>query len=117
MDNFKRFVSNYKNQLFFSLAAILSALGVYVGFVTVDRYKTIVNGILGATVLYLLYEKFLSPKRSSGEPTGIQVELPQDLKKLIYAFIGTIVGFWAAAQVVNLIFYVINILLGLVKAL
>jgi hypothetical protein len=117
LDKLKRFISLYKNQLYFSLVAIVGTLGVYVGSMTVDRYKTIVNGTLGSTVLYLLYEKFLSPRRSGDEPGGIQIELPQDLKKLFYAFFAAIVGFWAGAQVVNLVFYIVSILLRLVGAI
>ena len=109
MDKFRRFISAYKHQLYFSLFAIFAALGVYIGFITVDRYKTIVNGTLGITVLYLLYEKFLSRRRSNNEPTGIQVRLPQDLKYLIHALIGAIIVFWAGAQLVQLVYYVISI--------
>ena len=72
MNKDKRFILDHKNQIYFSLVAIIGTLGVHVGFITVDRYKTIINGTLGVTVLYLLSEKFLSPRKSNDEPTGIQ---------------------------------------------
>ncbi|SRR6266498_55236 len=110
MDKFKKSILRYKNQLYFSLAAIVIALGVFIGFITVDRYKTIVNATLGGTVLYLLYDKFLSPKSIDHQHTksGVEVELPHDLKYFIYGLISTIIAFWAGVQVIHLIWYLIN---------
>ncbi len=42
----------FKSLFFFSIIAVFGGLGVYVGYMTVDRYKTIVNATLGLTVLY-----------------------------------------------------------------
>ena len=100
----------HKNQLFFSVAAIIVAIAVYVGFVTVDRYTPIVHGALGITVLYLLYDKFWSPRRTDNQQVGaeIQFELPRDLKYLIYAFVVTLIGFWAGVQVIHLVWYLVN---------
>jgi hypothetical protein len=111
LDKFRRFLLRFKNQFFFFLVAVLVALGAYIGFITVDRYKMVVDATLGITVLYLLYEKFLSPQRNSDESTGIQVKLPQDLKYLIYACTFTIIGFWAGVQVIHLIRYLVNSLI------
>ena len=108
MNKFNRFIFRFKNQLFFSLVAIFAALGVYVGYVTVDRYKTIVNATLGFTIL-LLYPKFLSPRKTVNQPDGIQLEFPKDLKYLIYAFIKAIIMFWAGIQVLHLVWYLIDI--------
>ena len=116
MEKFNSFISTYKNQIYFSLAVILMALGVYIGFKTVDQFQIIVNAALGITVLYLLYDKFFSHGRINNQLADNQVKLPQDLKKLVYAFIGTIIGFWATAQVVRLVYYLINILMGLFDA-
>lgn len=58
MDKYKDFISRYKKYLFFSLVAIFSGFGVYIGYITVDSQKVMVNASLGLTVLYLLYKKY-----------------------------------------------------------
>jgi hypothetical protein len=103
-------MSAYKSQLFFSVAAIVVAIAVYVGFITVDRYAPIVRGTLGITVLYLLYDKFWPPRRTDNQQTGaeIQFELARDLKYLIYAFVITLIGFWAGVQMIHLVWYLVK---------
>ena len=79
-----QYFSRSKNQIFFSLVALLSLVGVYVGFITVDRYENIVHGVLGFTLLYLLYFVFKSRKRMITEPREVYLEFPRGLKYLIF---------------------------------
>jgi len=81
--------------------------GVYVAYITVDRYENIVHGVLGFTILYLLYLVFLSPRRIINEPIEIDLEFPRDLKHLIFGFFLTIIIFWAGAQIIHLVWYLI----------
>jgi hypothetical protein len=102
MDKYKDFISRYKRHLFFSLVAIFSGFGVYIGYITVDTQKVMVNASLGLTVLYLLYQKIFSPSGNLNRPVGVKIELPKDFIYLIYAFVWAILIFWSGVQVLHL---------------
>lgn len=111
MNKFKEFVMHFKNPIFFSLLVIIGILGVYVGYVTVDRYQVIVSGVLGLSTLYLLYLDYLSPQKNGNKRVGIGIEFPKDLRYLGYGFFLVIIMFWAMIQVVHVFWY----LMGLIK--
>jgi len=102
LDKLKRFISVYKIQVFDFLVAGSIALGIYVGFLTVDRYPNVVNAALGISVIYLLIQKALPHKKLADEPEGIHVEFPRDLKYMVYALVSTILTFWSGVQVLHL---------------
>jgi hypothetical protein len=91
-----------KKIFFISIIAIFGALGVYIGYMTVDKYKTIVNASLGLTVIFLLYINFLSPKEGAKFPIKEAFEFPKDIKYLVYALVLAIIMFWAGVQVLHL---------------
>lgn len=92
----------FKKLFFLSIIAFFGGLGVYVGYLTVDRHETFVNATLGLTVLWLLYVKFQSPKEITKYPLKENFEFPKDLRYLAYAFILAIIMFWAGVQVLHL---------------
>lgn len=102
MDKLKRFIAVYKIQVFDFLILVSVAPGIYVGFITVDRYPNVVNAALGISVVYLLIQKALPHKKLADEPEGIHVEFPRDLKYMGYAFVSTILMFWSGVQVLHL---------------
>lgn len=101
MNKIREFIVRYKNLIFFSLLGASCTFGVYVGYITVDRYQVIVSGVLGLSTLYLLNLEFLSSKRISNKRSGIRIELPKDLIYLVYGFFLTIIMFWAMIQVIH----------------
>ncbi len=111
MNKFKEFVMRFKNPIFFSLLAVIGIFGVYVGYVTVDRYQVIVSGVLGLSTLYLLYLDYLSSQKNFNKHVGIRIEFPKDLRYLGYGFFLVIIMFWAMIQVVHAFWY----LMGLFK--
>ena len=108
MDKFKRSILAYENQLFLSLITVFGIFGVYIGYITADQYKTIVDAVLGFTVLYLLQQRILSPSKNVNQLGEIKFEFSKDLKYLIYAFVLGIIMFWAGVQVIHLIWYLKN---------
>jgi hypothetical protein len=109
LNKIREFISHFKIQIFFTLVATACALGVYAAFVTVDQYEIVVDATLGFTVLYLLLLKFLTIQRASNEPTGIKLEFPKDLKYIFFGFFITMIALWASIQVLNLIWYLMDI--------
>jgi hypothetical protein len=100
----------YKNQIFFITVGAIGVLGVYVAYMTVDRYETIVNAALGIAVLYLLHLRFLLLTRSGKEPNSIRLEFPKDLRYLVYGFVLAVIMFWAGVRVLEVVWHFIRVL-------
>lgn len=110
MKKIVEYVICYKKFIFFLLLGISCVFGLYIGYMSVDRYQTIVSGVLGLSTLYLLHLEFLSPKRNANNRgAGINIELPKDLIYLIYGFFLAIILFWAMIQIVNAFWYILRL--------
>ena len=106
MYKLREFIFRFKNQIFFTLMAVVISLGAYIGYWTVDRYAVFARGVLGCTVLYFIYRQY---KEATEEPTGLQVDLKKDLRFLPGLFLISIIGMWATIQVVQMVLYLINL--------
>jgi hypothetical protein len=100
----------FRNKLFFAFVALFCAVGVYIAYVMVDQYESIVDGVLGIVVLYFVYLVFVSPKRIIKESVEIHLEFPRDFKYPVFGLFFTIIMFWAGVQIIDLIWYLIRIL-------
>jgi Ca2+/Na+ antiporter len=105
LNTINRYISKFRNQIFFLFVAIISAFGAYIAYRTVDRYESLVNGVLGSAVLYSLYIIFLSPRRIIKEPVEVRLEFPKDLRLLVLGFFLAIVAFWAGIRIIDLAWY------------
>lgn len=108
LDQLKRFIFHFKNQIFLGIEIVIVILGIYVAYVTVYRYEIIVRATLGLTVHYLLYRAYMLPKRIDNKPIGIQVDFPRDIKLFVIDFFAIVVMIWAGVQVLDMIRYFIN---------
>jgi hypothetical protein len=107
MNIVKKFMLRYKNQIFYSLAMVICALGAYIANLIEDQNRVLAHGIVGGTVLYLIYLVFLSPKRIINDLLETPPEYPEDIKYLFFGFFITMVMFWAAGQIIDLVRYLL----------
>ncbi len=86
----------------------MCAFGAYVAYIIEDRHKVVVNGVLSSAVLYLIYLAFLSPRKIISESIEVKLEFPKDIKYLVIGFFATMIMFWAAGQILDLIWYLLS---------
>ena len=96
-----------KNRNLSLLIVISCALGLYIAYKTVNQYDIYVRAILGVALILLLVAD-LSPKTRVEEPDEIELELPKDLRILVYPFVLTVLVFWALVQVIKLIYFLFS---------
>ncbi|MEW6085797.1 MAG: hypothetical protein AB1607_14485 [Chloroflexota bacterium] len=96
-----KYILQHKNQIFYSFAAIVCALGAYLAWIMVDKYEYAVDGILGFVALYLLYLILLSPKRIINDFAERELDFPKDFKLLAFGFFLTIIIYWAGIQIID----------------
>lgn len=94
--------------ILYVMVAGISALGVYIGLETVDRYEVIVRAVLGITVLYSFYRYYMHPKKMSDAPVETRIGISDYPKYLMIVFVVSTIGLWASIQVLPLIGYLMN---------
>jgi hypothetical protein len=112
MNAIYKYLIQFKTPIFYSLGIIICAFGAYFASVTVDKYKYIVDGVLGFTNLFLVYLVFLSPKRIISSSTNKDLRLPKDLQLLPFGFFMTVIIYWAGIQLIDLFWYLRHIILN-----
>lgn len=109
MDKIKRFVNDYRYQIFLITEIALLLLGAYIAYLTVYRFEVFVRAVLGLTILYLIHLEYAVFKRLKNESFGVKFELPKDLRYFIMDFFVIIIFVWAGVQVLDLIRYLIRL--------
>jgi hypothetical protein len=111
MNIIKKYVLQYRNQIFVLLVVIACLLGVYLANIVEDRLGLVANGILSLTVLYLMYLVFLSPQRiiiTPSEISKIRFEFLVVIKYLVFGFFWTMIMFWASGHILNLMTHLLS---------
>ncbi len=88
-----------RNAIYFTGIAVVGIAGVYVAYMTVDRYVLWVRAILGCAVLYLFLKEYVLPASEPESEKGIHVQFPRDLKSFPLSFLDAILLTWAGSQV------------------
>ena len=102
MNKFKEYMLKFTSRFFFLFGLISSATGIYIANIVAGQFKSVPDGVLGLTVIYLLYLVFLSPRRIIWESNEGDTKFPEDLKLLPYAFFFGMILFWSGDKVVVL---------------
>jgi len=93
----------HRNEVFYTIGAILIALGAYAAYVIEVRYKILANGILGIVVPYLVYLAFLSPKNMPDRLSELEdLEFPRGLIYWFYGFFWTMIMYWGVSLTLDL---------------
>lgn len=79
-----------------------SVLGVFVGLKTYRNYGTIINGILGLVMFYLLYKVFLSPRLDRSKNDDFVFAYPK-FQYLIFTFFWTVIIYWSYREISTMV--------------
>ena len=84
----------------FILLIAFVLLGIYTALITY-KYETIVRGVLGGVLLYLLFYYI----KASRTDLSIEDTLsdPKKVRHFVFAFFGPLISFWATGQVFDMI--------------
>jgi len=94
--------SKSKRYIYIVTWALLAILGAYTANRTY-QYETVVRGILGVAFLYLVFFYL----RYSGFDAPLDVMM-SDHRRLVYAFIGPCLVYWATVCVLDMISLIIK---------
>lgn len=108
MNTIYKYLSKFKNQIFYFFGIVICVFGLYLAHLTVDRYKHIVDCILGFVTLFLIYLVLFSQKRIINISSSEEFEFPKDLWLFAIVFFMAIITYWAVIQIINLGWYVLE---------
>jgi hypothetical protein len=102
-------VTPLKKMLPYLTIMAFAVFGIYIARLTFRPYEYLARGILGCTVLFLLYRLYTSPKNVE-KPTGFIIEFPKDLNFIPFGFYWSIIIYWSSRLVIDMISWLINYL-------
>lgn len=99
-----------KDYVPFTIIIMLIFIGLYFARIVDYAYKPIEDGILGMTLIVLEYRiYYLSPKLNAEEPTRLLFKYPIGFRYLGFGLFWAVINFWAISQIINMIYYMINL--------
>ena len=104
----------YRNRILRGVDITIEIIGALIASLTVYRYPVIVRGVLGLTVIFLLYREYvvvnsITIKNITKGSSGVKFEFPKDLKYIVVNFLAVIFMVWSCIQVLELIRYILRI--------
>ena len=102
------------DRTFTTLVVVSMALGLLFAYQTVNQYQVFVRAALGfATICLLFLVLGIRERIKSGTinlPAEVKLDLAHYLRFFSFVFIGTIFGFYAIVQIINLLIYLFDLI-------
>ncbi len=75
-----------------------------------NNAATVAQGLLAVTILYLLVQTYLVPRKTANAARPFQAEFPRDLKHSIFTIVLASILTWAGMDIMALVFWILRML-------
>jgi hypothetical protein len=91
------------------LALVVGVIGANIGH-ALYYYDTLAKGIIGSTVLYLIYVSYINPKHAQSRPGGLDIKTLRENKFqfLLASFTAALVGYLSITYVYDAVLYLLS---------
>jgi hypothetical protein len=89
-----------------ALLIVIGILGFNIASVIIHDYAPIARGILGFATIYLAFQEASSSR--SKNPLDSLFSFPKNIRYFIYAFIFSLIFYWALQQIYEMIVFTLN---------
>ena len=96
----------FKRLFVIALFLAIGLLGFRIASIIIYDYAPIVRGILGFATIYLAFQEASSS--SSKNPLSGLFFFPKNIKYFIYAFVYSLIFYWALQQIYEMIIFILN---------
>jgi hypothetical protein len=98
-----------KDAAFWSLLVLAGMIGVYIGFMAIQRFEIVVRGLMGFTVIYLIHSLFFPPK-DFFKLMPYRVLSLKTAKYMFVCFLICLTVSWSVIYFIDLLYYLAYLL-------
>lgn len=99
-----------KDAAFWVLLILAGMLGVYIGFMAIQRFEIIVRGLMGFANIYLIHSLFFPPK-DFFKLMPYRILSLKTAKYMFMCFLICLTVSWSVIHLIDLLYYVVQYLL------
>ena len=97
---------------FIVIVAFVVVVDIYFANIVYRAYEPVVKGILGITIIVLVYRIYIAPKQTGENPVQLLFTYPIVIKYLIFGVFWALVYYWALRQIIDMVLYLIKLFIN-----